>query len=230
MKTVSLFVWSSCFKTWIIHNHLGNLRWNVPPLYDQVSQVSLRRSRKGHPSHKLCCQPPPDSGVSDASDAPLAKSPSHIIKVCSYSGVEHWRVAGRSADHRVAERRQNLWGLGVSITDQSEARTEARWPIRGQQEPRCASGGQESEPETSPAPQSALVLRWVRTQSAGWEYHEPRIPGTRLRHSGGVVSQIQINIVKICVNWKLSIVMNGDQRKTWQLTKITIQTTKFGAS
>ena len=149
MKTVSLFVWGSCFKTWIIHNHLGNLRWNVPPLYDQVSKVSRSRSRKGHRSHKLCCQPPPDSGVSDAGPslwAALSRCIPHKIIFCLsllsrdshswYWGKHRAGDAGPSADHRVTQRRETTtkpvrqW----STSDQSEARGEARWPMRGRDE------------------------------------------------------------------------------------------------
>ena len=186
MKTVSLFVWGSCFKTWIIHNHLGNLRWNVPPLYDQVSKVSRSRSRKGHRSHKLCCQPPPDSGVSDAGPslwAALSRCIPHKIIVCLSSvvtltpGIE--ANTGRATRGQVPttesprdeRRQQNLWGTGPDLTNQRpEVRPGDQWeavtrPVRA----RCASG-QESPPETetSPAPapaQSALVLRDKRTQT-----------------------------------------------------------------
>ena len=151
MKTVSLFVWGSCFKTWIIHNHLGNLRWNVPPPYDQVSKVSGSRSRKGHRSHKLCCQPPL---TPECLDAP-AKSLGRIIKVYSSLRICHSPQsslspllvsrqtqsrgdAGPRADHRVTRRQQNLWGQHWPIRGRrwGQVTNERPRPVRA----RCASG------------------------------------------------------------------------------------------
>ena len=228
MKTVSLFVWGSCFKTWIIHNHLGNLRWNVPPLYDQVSKVSRSRSRKGHRSHKLCCQPPPDSGVSDAGPslwAALSRCIPHndILPLSPQSWLSLLVLRQTPGGRRGAKCRPQSHPETRDDNKTCEAVSHI-WPIRGQRWGQVTNerpwrgqwgpGVPVARSHHRRLRQVPLRLRLSQLWSSDSRghrqgYHELRIPDTGHRHS--LVSTIKINTR--FVNWQLSVVMYRDQQK-----------------
>lgn len=227
MKTVSLFVWGSCFKTWIIHNHLGNLRWNVPPLYDQVSKVSRSRSRTGHRSHKLCCQPPPTPECLLWSAGRIIKVySSHIIWDAPQSSVLtltswYWGTPEPGTRGRVpttespGERQQNLWGLGRiwpirggrwgQVTNRTPWPGGWGWPgvatSRDRDKSHSGSGSVSSGPPTTADTDRRQGVPWERNT---WHTGTQTLPS-------GQSSQDQYKICELTAWWWM--VMYRDQQK-----------------
>ena len=207
MKTVSLFVWGSCFKTWIIHNHLGNLRWNVPPPDDQVSKVSGSRSRKGHRSHKLCCQPPWLRSV-----WMLSLSRPHYQGVFLSQNMPHSKlsVGGTRGRGRTTESpgdpQQNLV---PSMTNQRpEVRPGDQWEAETSEGPvQCQWPG-----VTQRLRQVPLWLRlsqlWSSDTSRHWE-----LRAMSLVWIPELCPESNQDQYKICEPWQLSVVMYCDRQK-----------------